>query len=377
MEKNTKVAIINTLEASGANVIDDTTAEMWSIVADTTSMKVLLGPVNYGKVSNMEVLASQREVRQHVVIGASTTKETIVASTRYAIVVNENTDLESEPIGPKVFAYTTAAALSGTAATDRATVYSALAAKVNAYDGVNVTAYTLTYAAFTGGTSTGDAATNFIIGETVTQATSTETAKVALCTITSGTMAGDNAAGNIWLYDISDPDSWQTGALTLTAAGTVANVSTNIVVTQTNATTVQNTGLVLVDDAGYYTSKINRGGASLVYNRAGFSTDTPAVAVAASYARGVGSVMNTLKAIYDRGNFDLISGDMEFEYEDGMVVDSAKYYSKYIFTITDGDELALSGERIRGDHKLILYVDESDSSNLTDFDTDVDTAIAK
>jgi hypothetical protein len=376
MEKNTKVAILNTL-AGAANVIDDTTAKHWSIVKDATDKEVILGPVDYGKTAKMEIFASQAEVRQHVVIGASTTKETIVASTRYAIVINEQEDYETQKQGDKVFAYTTAAALSGTAATDRATVYSALVDKINAYDGVNVTAYTLTYVAFTGGTSTGDAATNFIIGETVTQETSTETAKVAKCDITSGDMAGDDAAGNLWLYDISDVDSWLETAVDLTADGTDAGVSTNIVVTQTNATTVHNTGIVIVDDAGYFISKINRGGASLVFNRAGFSTDVPTISVAPQYARGIGSVMLAQKAIFDRGHRDVVQGDTEFLFEDNMEADASKVYSKYVFTIADGDELASTGEKITGHHQLIIYLDESNSGNLAALDGALDTVIAK
>ena len=377
MEKNTKVAILNALEAAGANVIDDTTAKHWSIVKDSTGKEVILGPVDYGKVATMEIFASQAEVRQHVVIGASTTKETITASTRYAIVVNEAQDYETEPQGNKTFAYTTAAALSGTAATDRATVYSALAGKVNAYDGVNVTAYTLTYVAFTAGISTGDAAANFIIGETVTQETSSETAKVAKCDITSGTMAGDDAAGNLWLYDLSDPDSWLSTAVDLTAAGTVAGVSTNIVVTQTDATTVQNTGIVIVDDAGYFTSKIGRGGSSLVFNRSGFSTATPSISVAAQYPRGIGSVMVAQKAIFDRGHRDVVQGDTDFLFEDNMDANVSKTYSKYVFTITGGDEHADSGTKMTGEHKLVIYLDESSSANLASTDGALDTVIAK
>ena len=242
---------------------------------------------------------------------------------------------------------------------------------------MNVTAYSLSYVAFTLGTSTGDAATNFIIGETVTQETSTITAKVAKCDITSGTMAGDDAAGNLWLYDVSDVDSWDAGTKTWTAAGTSAGVSTNIVVTGTAASQVHNTGIVIVDDAGYFTSKINRGGSSLVFNRAGFSTDTPAISVAASYARGIGSVMVAQKAIWDRGHRDLIQGDTEFLYEDNMVASASKTYSKYVFTITGGDEHADSGTKVTGEHQVIIYLDESNSTNLTNMDSALDTVIAK
>jgi hypothetical protein len=370
MQKNTKVAIINTLAAAGANVVDDTTAQSWNIIEDATDNEVIVGPVDYGKTT-LQVFASQAEARHLTLLGASTSKETIVASTRYSIEIYDPMDYESEPIGGKVFAYTSAATLSGTAATDRATVYDALVTKINAYDGVNVTGYALTYAAYTLGTDNTGTETNFTIGEQVTQETSGETANVAKCTITSGTMATDDAAGNIWLYNLSSVSSWLSTAKTLTG-GTSA-----IIVTVTNATTVHSTGIAILDDAGYFISKKNRKGATNSYVKAGFSTDTFENAITAAYARGIGSVMNTLKPVYDHTKQDMIEGDPEFEFEQGTLVDTSKTYSKYVFTITDGDEVALSSEKEATTHELILYVDESNSTNLTNFDTAVDTVVAK
>ena len=193
MRKRPYVAIIPTLEAAGANVVDDTTGEFWSVMAASADASALM-TFDYGKIVSYDYIASQAEVRQVILFGASTTKETIVASTRYAIEIgNPEQDYESHRQHPIIHAYTSDATLSGSAATDRAAVYDALIAKVNAYANNNATATALSYVAFTGGTSAGDAATNFTIGETVTQSTSGITAKVALCTITSGTMAGDDS----------------------------------------------------------------------------------------------------------------------------------------------------------------------------------------
>ena len=68
-------------------------------------------------------------------------------------------------------------------------------------------------------------------------------------------------------YDISDEASWLETAKTLTG-GTSA-----IVVTVTNATTVHATGIVIIDLAGYFTSRIGRGGANYVTVKRGFTVD--------------------------------------------------------------------------------------------------------
>lgn len=375
MKKRPFVAILNSIEAAGAQVISNATSKEWSVVTLSTNKENLIGPVPYGAGIRVEYFDPQAEVRQLVIVGASTTKETIVASTRYRIeIANPEHTYETSPNTPKVFAYTSAATLSGTAATDRAVVYRALRDKMNAYAGAHVTAYTLTYAAFTGGTSTGDAATNFIVGETVTQETSTLTAKVAKCTITGGTFAGDNAAGHIWLYDLSDETTWLTTAKTLTAAGTVAGVSTNCVVTVTNATTVHATGLAIVDNAGYFTSSLGRGGKSYVGLTQGFSTDTPVVAREAAYSMGVGSVMAALKPVYDDSKMNLIAGSLEYDFQAGTAVDTTKTYTKCVI-VTKGSSYDNNGILVEGEKEYILYLDNADA-DLADFKTALNTAIA-
>ena len=371
MKKRTVNAIIPTLEAAGANIVDDTTGEFWSVMAASADATALL-TFDYGKVQSYDYVASAAEVRQLVLVGASTSKETIVASTRYSIVIgNPEQDYESHRQHPIVHAYTSAATLSGTAATDRTTVYDALIAKINAYAGNNVTAYSLTYAAFTLGTSAGDAATNFTIGDTVTQETSTETAKVARCTITSGTMAGDDAAGNIWLYDISDEDSWLATAKTLTG-GTSA-----VVATVTNATTVHGTGIAILDDAGYFTSKIGRGGANYVALKSGFATDSVYISAAAVYSRGIGTTMLAQRAVYDHAKQDLLYGDIEMEFQNDALPVAGATYRKYIIVYKDGDEDSMGASLEESLSEAILWVSEGNSTNLTNFHSALATAAVK
>jgi len=372
MKKRTVNAIISTLEAAGANIVDDTTAFSWAVMKASADANSLL-TFEYGTVESYNYIASQAEVRQLVVVGASTSKETIVASTRYAIMIGNNEqDYESERQYPIVHAYTSAATLSGTPATDRQVVYDALIAKINSYGGNNAAAYSLTYAAYTLGTSAGDAATNFTVSEVVTQETSTETAKVALCTITSGTMAGDDAAGHIWLYDISDEASWLETAKTLTG-GTSA-----VVATVTDATTVHATGIAIWDDAGYFTSKISRGGANYVGIRSGFATDTAAVSIAATYSIGIGTTMLAARAIYDHAKQDLLYGDMEMEFQDGDLPVAGTTYRKYILVTKDGDEDSMGASVEASLTEAILYVEEdSGGTNVGTFHNALAAAAVK
>jgi hypothetical protein len=371
MKKRPFAAIINTLEAAGANVVDDTTGLYWSVMKASADADALM-TFPYGKVVSYNYVASAAEVRQQVLIGASTTKETIVASTNYAIEIgNPEQDYETHRTFPKVHSFTSAATLSGSAATDRKNVYDALVAKVNAYAGNNATAYTLTYAAFTLGTDGAGTALNFTVGEQVTQETSSETANVAKCTITSGTMAGNDAAGHIWLYNISDEAAWLTTAKTLTGGTSLC------VATVTNATTVHSTGMNVIDDAGYFTSKIGRGGKNYVGIKRGFSVATPTIGLAGVYAEGIGSVMLALSPSYDHSKQDLISGDLEYEFQDGDLPSAAKTYRKYILRYSDGDEDAMGGTQESALSEKILYVDESNGTNLTNFHNALAAAAVK
>lgn len=362
MKKRPRVAVLNTIEAAGAQVISDATE--WGIVKTSAGLELLLGMFRTGNLKLTESFDPVAEVRQLVTVGADATQEVITAETRYKIEIGNPEDkYESHQRFPIVHAYTTPVALSGDADTDRLNVYSALASKVNAYPNNNVTAYVLTRHEFTLGGSVGDASTNFVPGETVTQQTSTETARVAKSLITSGTMAGDDAAGTIWVFDISDPDAWLDTAVTLTAAG-----ASNCVVTQTNATQIDGAGLILEDDAGYYISSISRTGVNWVGATQGWTVAVAAAALAGIYSMGIGSTMAQLVPRYDQSKQEAITGYLEYELQAGDLFDTAKTYRKYVFNVLDGDENALSAEKEASIQTAILYVDFADG-DLGDFDT--------
>lgn len=376
MKKRPFVAILNSIESNGTQVISNATAREWSIVKTSSKKENLIGPIPYGAGVRVEYFDPQPERGQIVIIDSdASNKETIVASRRYRIEIgNPEHTYETTPNTPKVFAYTASSTLSGNAVTDRQVVYRALRDKINAYSGAHVTAHTLTYLTYTGGTSTDDAASNFIIGEIVTQQTSGCTARVAKCTISSGSFAADNAAGAIWLYDLSSESSWLNTAVTLSAAGTVAGVSTNCVITQAANSIVHAVGLAIVDNPGYFISSLGRGGKSYVGLTQGFSVATAVVARQAEYAMGIGSVMAALKPAYDHSKQDLIAGSLEYEFQDGMLADTSKTYTKAVITVK-GDSLDNNGIIVEGEKEYILYLDHSDG-DLNDFKTALNTAIA-
>lgn len=382
MRKRPVVALISTAENTRAQLIDDTVNQQYWFVQTAAGAERVLGPIPYGKTVRYIATDPQREVRHTVLIGGATT-EVIAASTRYSIDIwNPDSTYESMRRKPMKYSYTSAAALSGTASTDRYNVYYALVNKINAVAENFVTAYGLTVADYTLGTSTGDAATNFVVGEIVTQETSSCTAQVAACTITSGTFAGDNAAGKIYLYNLSSYSSWLETAKTLTAAGTAAATTltpatTNCVVTVTNATTLHYQGIVTLDDAGYFINK-GRGGVNRVALTAGFATATATTIIAGQYAIGIGSEMLQRLPIFDIGNQAVISGTLEYDFQGGVLPVSGQTYEKIVIEVKDGDEDALDGRKVETLKHYILWFNDSSHADYThDLLTALDTVVAK
>lgn len=385
MKKRPISAIVLTNENTGANLIDDTTNRQWWIVQTSAGGEKILGPIAYGKCTGYSVNDPQREVRNTVLIGGATT-EVIAASTRYKVEIwNPEADYEGKAQGPQIYAYTSAAALSGTASTDRLNVYTALVDKINAYAGNNCTAYGLSVADYTLGTSADDSATNFVVGETVTQETSGLTAQVAACTITAGTFAGNNAAGKIYFYNHSTYTGWLTAAKTLTASAAtaaatdVAPAVSNCIVTVTNATTLHYQGIVVVDDAGYFTSNKLRGGINRVAISPTFTVATASVIIAGEYSIGIGTDMLALRPVYDMTGQVLLSGKMEYDFIGGALPVAGQAYERIILEVDgDGDEESLSGNKVTSKNQMILYFNNASHADHThDLFTAIDTVIAK
>lgn len=383
MKKRPNVALIVTNENAAAQLIDDTTAQQYRFVQTSAGLVTILGPIEYGKTKRFITTDPQREIQNTVLIGGATV-EVIAASTRYKIEIwNYEADYEGKQQGPQVYAYTSAAVLSGNAYTDRTNVYTALVDKINAYAGNNCVAYGLTRAEYTGGTSAGDAATNFVVGEIVTQETSTLTAQVAACSISSGTFAADNAAGTIWLYNLSTYTGWLETAKTLTAAGTAAATTltpatTNCVVTVTNATTYHYQGIVVVDDSGYFTSTKSRGGINRVSRTAGFTVATATAIIAGQYSIGIGTDMLAQMPIFDETGQVLMSGKLEYNFANGSLPVAGQTYERFVIQTVEGDEEALGADKVDVIREYILWFNDASHADHThDLITALTTAAAK
>jgi len=360
--KKPLVAFLNTVAASGDNLLADATAKQYTICVDHAADPVaqILPPIPYGSIVSVEYIDSNAEVRQVVVLGSGdATLETIVASTRYKIKIVENFgDVGSERPKTSTYSYTSPAALSGSASTDRYNVYAALISKINAYAGNNVYASRTILVPFTLGDDGSGTELNFLVGETVTQATSSVTASVGRSIINSGTMAGGDAAGFLYLYDISSYTTLDTGTDRTWTGGT-----TTCVATGTAAGIKVNAGITIIDDANYFTSDKHRGGVTQIFQD-GFDEDVITVTRDGEYADGIGSVLNSLYPVYTRDKRDVVSGEDKWH----SVYDTpnaAKVYTKCVITFKGGVPETQAG--VQGDiyQEYILYADESNGTNLT------------
>ena len=380
MKKRPVVGLISTAEDTRAQLIDDTTNQQYWFVQTAASAERVLGPISYGKTVRYIATDPQREVRSTILVGGATV-EVVAAATRYSIDIwNPDSTYESMRRKPMRYSYTSPAALTGTAATDRTNVYTALATKINAVADNYVTAYGLTKFTYTGGTDSASNATNFVIGETVTQTTSNITMQVAACSVATGTFINDNATGEIWCYNFSTLTSFETIAKDLTATGTAAATTllpaaTNCVVTATFVAHYQ--GLVIVDDAGYFIAK-QRGGVNRAAVTAGFATATATSIINGQYAIGIGSEMLQRLPIFDIGNQAVISGTLEYDFQAGVLPVSGQTYERIVLEVKDGDEDALDGRKVETlKHYILWFNDASHADRTHDLLTALDTVVAK
>ena len=391
-----KKALINTLAATGSNVgleaasggkpalvyicsndVSDGTA---AYTIDAT-INNILPPIPTANVTKIVKTSAVAEVTQIGIIGVDT--EVILVDTRYKVMIGNPIDkYEGRTIKePFVYAYTSPAA-SGGVAVDRLNVYSALNNKINNHLTNKVTSYLMYEVAFTGGTSAGDAALNFTIGETVTQETSGITAKVAGCWITGGTMAGDDAAGFVYLYDFSAIASWDTGTKTLTG-GTSALVVTGTAITTANAIM----GLVITDDAGYYPANPgSRKGPSWIGVGETFTVahvdvgvltaTTNAIALGRDgvVSEGIGTRMLTDVPAFTVDKQDYVSGDPAF-YTNEVPVAGTLYTRYDIHLNAPAVFDSYKGKAETAGVVYTLWASETNGTNLTALETAFTEAI--
>lgn len=369
-----KKAIINTLAATGGNIAvqpgsgalpklayicsNDASNHAGAPYTPVGTPVAILPPIPYGSVVSIEKTLSQAEVPQILVFGRDT--ETITANTRYTLQIgNPLEKYEGKAKGLDIYSYTSPAVLSGTAQTDLDNVMTVLVNRINARAN-HITAYLMYKVAFTLGTSTGDVALNFTPGDTLTQQTSGAKVKVAACKITAGTMAGDNAAGTIYLYDLVG--TWSNAAKTLTATSTTEICTTNAdLVIQ---------GITVVDDAGYYPAHpTNRRGPSAYYVSHGFTsakfecgvstptTKADVAGLAGVISCGIGSRLLQDVPTFNADNTDYIAGEAAFILND--TPDATKNYTRLQINIGQrAIDTPLNGDVEYNDNAYILWIQE-------------------
>jgi hypothetical protein len=361
-----KKGIINTLAASGGNLFTDSVIGGYKIVADKTAdplVPIIPYSIKAKSVRNVRYVASAAEVRRAWTIGVTDT-ETIVASTKYTIEIGyaqykkESTRLG----GSKKYGFTSAAALTGTAATDRLNVFTALNNKINADSGNFVTSYLLTKVTPTA--AAGDL-NEVVVGTKVFQTDSTEAAAEWVGYVAYKPTSWSGAVP-LYVYTVSGTlDATTDKSLKVGNYITGDGSTLEDITTDAANTAVAGQGLFIEDDAGYWTTpSLNRPGFSSVFVTNGFSATTPYITRDGVYAQGIGSEMLLHKPVYNYLGNDIDSGDAEYTFNADP--SSAKTYTLAIIEIRDTPEPTAGENTYKGqDVELHLYMDESNSTNLT------------
>lgn len=376
MKEVIKKGVINTLAASGDNLYTDADHGEHMIVADNTAdplVPIIPFKIKPNSVKSINYVAAAEEVRRAWVIGVLN-EETIVAGTKYSIEIDyAQYKRNSTRRGAAYkYGYTSPAVLSGDADTDRENVYTALKNKIEAHTGNFVEAKLLTK--IEGLTAAGNL-DEVTVGATVMQTDNTEaaadwTAKVAYVQSTwSGTV-------DLYVYDTdgtldaATDKSLQVGDYVTGDGSTLEAISTNAA-----QTAVDGQGLFILDDAGYWiTPDQNRPGASSVILTNGFSTSVATISRDVTYAQGQGDVMLAMKPVYNYKSDDIISGDIEYTFNQDPI--STKAYTLAIIELENRAEPTAGFDQVPTQNvQLHLYMDESNGTNLTNLKSALDAIV--
>jgi hypothetical protein len=376
-----KKGIINVAEAAGANVKVDAADGAFpgqTIVcldAAVTPPVEIISPIPKGVPVKGIKMNAQAEVRQHTLIGRA--QETIVASTRYRIELWNGKEHEGERQSPFRFAFTSAAVLSGNAATDRVNVYTALQNKINAYGGAYATAYIVSSVAYTLGKTAVP-----VVGETVTQETSGATAIIAAVVQATNDIDGADSTGVIYLCNLSG--TWSAAAKTLTGGTSTAVMTTNAVLTAGE-------GLLIIDDAGYYGPRPNgQRKLSEIQVTQGFTTaiveglastittltaDGVATGLPGLYSFGIGTRMLQDVPTFFPGGYGLVDGEAEAQYNVAPLAGTT-YRCFIIETDYNASDTNMRNAAMNTPYWWILYVNiDAGSTKVDAFETALEAGL--
>lgn len=361
MLKFRKIGIINSVGAAAANLKDDTTDDVVCLDNTTNPLVAVLPRIPNGAVANISYQASQAEVRRVHSLG-HLADEVIVASQRYRVVIDHLDGMfESARRGTdRRYASVAPAVLTGTAATDRLNIFTDLVAKINT-DYLNYgTAYLIDQITVTA--AAGDL-NEVIVGSKVFQTDSNEAAAdfVGYVAFKNTTWTG---AETLHLYntsgtlDATTDKALQVGNYVTGDGTTLEDISTDAA-----NSAVLGQGLVFEDNAGYYTTPNElRPGKSILYEQ-GFSLATVAITLEGAYSIGIGTDMLALKPIFNLRKNDVISGNVDYNFNVDPV--AGQTYELAVITINASEAEALSTNNVSRQFQYHLYMDESNSTNVT------------
>ena len=377
-----KKGIINTMAASGNNVLNDAADGAFrgqTIICELNTVEPpveILPVIPKGACISGIKQSSQVEVSQIAFVGR--TVETIVKSTRYRIEVWNGLKREDERQSPFKYAYTSDAVLSGVAATDRVNVYTALMNKINAYAGNNTIAYLVSSVAYTAGE-------DFVpvVGETLTQESSGATVQIAAVVQTSGTITGDDGAGTLYVYNLLVA-AWSASSKVLTGGTSGALMTTAAALTAGE-------GLIIADDAGYYSYRPNgKRVKSDISVTQGFEDATVeisastivvgtatgvAVGLPGIYSQGIGTRMLNDIPVFTPDGVQIVSGEAWMQPNASPV--SGTTYRTYLMEILEyPSDTNIDGAGRRAPYWMVLWCEEdSQETNVDAFETALESSL--
>lgn len=293
--KKVKIGVLNAIPTTEENgVFHDDAQGIFGVVvsgeeaaAKVGTAPLVIGPIEYGADIRVDQIPYAAEA---VLVVNLTDGESIVAGRRYGIKVESNTERVGDWPTKENYTYV---AESGDTLAD---VYAILKNKINNNANSRVTCEFVSEAAFTLGKGTGTA-----VGDIVTQETSGATALVVEVSIATGSFAGGDAAGTIYLRLLSGV--WDATAKTL-------EVTTGNGVTTGVALADDLDNIITIDKGDYWMPTVNGRGGSSVVAIYGFTTVSPTVIQDAVYSAGYGPHLVLTNPVMNIYGTDVVSGDL-------------------------------------------------------------------
>lgn len=328
----TKSSLLNSYSATPLTVDTSTTPSTYRISG--------LLPILKGDVRSVSVQAAVVEVVQEYTVGGAVVP-VVTASTKYQLKVG-NTDTVQQGTHNQLqyIGYTSPAALSGTAATDRHLMYLQMASQITANPATWATGYALITITQT---NTAAFAENEIVTQSVSGAvginlkTSSGGAAGTTGTLTLGVISGTFTSASATL----------TGSITGTASATAATVTTGV-------------GLRILDDANYFYPQTSRGGVNTVLLTLGWTTPSTmgVVTTAGVISYGQAAYLTRMIPVLAKDG-NLASGQWEMATNNAPV--TAQSYGKV--TIIDEPSLPNGGVAMQNSGTLrtqVLWLNNAD-----------------